>query len=109
MSRATVSISRLAESDLISIGDQISEAAGWKVARRWVLTLRQRAYALADQPLMGQVDGRFGLNRRRVVVSPYLIVYAFFAESHRVEVLRILHGARDIPSLFSQGTGDADE
>ena len=61
--------------------------------------LEARAQALADHPFLGSLDDTLGPGRRRLVISPYLIVYRV-RDDREVTVLRILHGARDLPSLF---------
>lgn len=37
--------------------------------------------------------------RRRLVLRPYLIVYSILSKD-RVRVVRIVHGARDLPQLL---------
>jgi len=56
---------------------------------------------LSTQPDMGQLKPRLRHLRLWVVTQfpNYLIFYRL--RSGRVEVVRVLHGARDLPSIFS--------
>lgn len=40
-----------------------------------------------------------------MVVTPYLVVYEFLSENEIV-ILRILHGARDLPTLFGEANSE---
>jgi plasmid stabilization system protein ParE len=50
------------------------------------------------QPYSGPEDPDLG-GRRRIVVKPYLVIYRIETPS-LVRVVRIVHGARDLPALF---------
>ena len=104
MSRPAVSFTTTARRDLALIVATIAENSGPRTAARWRNRLESRARTLADQPFLGAVDDVLGPGRRRLVISPYLIVYRV-RDDHEVTVLRILHGARDLPSLF-EGLSD---
>lgn len=93
-----VEITRRARVDLVEIGDYLQRVAGWRTALRWVERIETRALGLADQPYAGAEDAELG-GRRRVVVRPYLIVYRVMSPE-LVRVVRIVHGARDLPALF---------
>jgi len=99
-----VELTRRARRDLIEIGDYLERVAGRRTALRWVLRLETRALGLAEGPFAGAEDTDLG-GRRRVVVRPYLIVYRV-ASPDVVRVARIVHGARDLPSLFSSVADD---
>lgn len=65
-----------------------------------VRSLREHCEPLADAPFRGRLlPGKRSL--RMVVSGPYLIVYG--VEGRRVNVLRVLHGSRDVKRLL----GDA--
>lgn len=83
--------------DLIEIGDYLERVAGKRTARRWVERIQAKARRLAHQPYAGAADAELG-GRRRIVVGPYLVVY--WATSDVVRIVRIVHGARDLPPLF---------
>ncbi len=53
---------------------------------------------LAEQPRIGRQRAEFTKDLRSFSQRPYLIFYRIKADE--VQVLRILHAARDIPALF---------
>jgi toxin ParE1/3/4 len=88
-----------AEEDLREIGDylgQRSEAAAEKV----LTTILDRARLHANLPLMGRLRDELSAGLRSFVVAPYVIFYRPIADT--IEVLRILHGARDIESIMKE-------
>ena len=87
-----------ANRDFSQIVGELEERAGARVAGRWLREIRNRARQLLKTPLMGQTDEGLG-GRRRLVVTPYLIVYDL-TSAGEVQIVRILHGARDMPALF---------
>jgi plasmid stabilization system protein ParE len=69
-------------------------------------SFRQRILDKVEQLHSFPESGRVVLERRapnirEVIVPPYRIVYRFKAESVRVEVLRIWHGAHGEPGLVA--------
>lgn len=106
MSRAKVHVSVAARRDLDRIAGYLEEQAGRRTARRWVLMVEAQTVRLAEHPLMGQSDANLGEGLRRTVVAPYVIVYEVSPDCKSVSVLRILHGARDIPSLLGVISSD---
>ena len=69
-------------------------------ARRVVESLRDAMANLARMPEMGHVREDLALTPLRFwPVFSYLIIYR--PESHPLQVLRILHGARDVRSLLA--------
>lgn len=93
-----------AERDLQSIGDYLEREASPRVARRWIARLLAAAEALAEMPLIGVQDEDLG-GRRRLIVRPYLIIYRTLDDGS-VRIVRVVHGARDIPSLFASSNDD---
>lgn len=93
-----VELARRARRDLLEIGDYLERVASRRTAFRWVVRLEERALALAREPFAGAELPDLG-GRRRVVVRPYLIVYRIVSKD-LVRVVRIVHGARDLPALF---------
>jgi toxin ParE1/3/4 len=59
---------------------------------------------LASNPGIGQTQDRFRPGLRCFPVGRYLIFYLTIDDG--IEVVRVLHGARDLPALF--GVGDDD-
>ncbi len=93
-----VFLTQSAISDLESIGDWIA-ADRHERAQAFVLLLRTRCQQLADMPrafpLVPRYESR-GVRRRPV--GDYLIFYRVAAD--RVEVVHVLHGARDYEALL---------
>jgi toxin ParE1/3/4 len=87
-----------AERDLVAIGDYLEREAGKRVAGRWIERLTSAASSLADMPFAGVEDPDVG-GRRRLSVRPYLILYRI-AQNGDVRIVRVVHGARDIPTLL---------
>jgi toxin ParE1/3/4 len=99
MARVAVEITNAARRDLDQIAAYLEQEAGKRVAGRWVRRLEARILQLADFPHAGAEDDQLGVGRRRLVERPYLIVYRILAPN-LVRVVRVVHGARDLPSLF---------
>lgn len=84
--------------DLESIGDWIAADSPARAAA-FVSLLRDRCLQLGEVPLAFPIVPRFGKwEVRRRPVGDYLIFYRI-RRSH-VEVLHVLHGARDYESLL---------
>ncbi len=53
---------------------------------------------IAEFPEVGRLHPELGKNARLFPVDPYILIYREIQA--RVELLRVLHGARDLRSLF---------
>ena len=97
-----VVITEAAEADLEAIGDWIA-ADNPARAVTFVLDLRDRCQTLADMPRSYPLIPRYEhLGVRRRSYRDYLIFYRIADE--RIEVLHVLHGARDYEQiLFPEG------
>ena len=93
-----VTLSPAAERDLEDIGDYVAAEFGSNTAYNVIRRIRTKIDLLRDHPLLGMEDERIG-NRRRLVARPYLIAYRV-AKGSEVEILRIVHGARDLGLVF---------
>lgn len=95
---STYRLTRLAEGDLDSIIEYIADhnptAAG-----RLLQKFHARFEALAAMPESGRPREEFGIGLRSTVVGSYLVFYRVVRLE--VEILRIAHGARPLPDLFS--------
>ena len=63
-------------------------------------TLKERCQLLADTPQMGRVRPELGAEVRSWPLGNYLIFYRI--SDVGVEILRVLHGTRDISTLFGE-------
>ena len=92
-----------AERDLFEIWDYLALEASPNVADKRLRDIHRTVANLADWPRLGRerTDVRSGL--RSLADPPHVIFYR--VEAARVEILRILHGHRDIIRIFSKDTG----
>lgn len=86
-----------AEEDLIEIWIYIAQDNPG-AADRVLNEIEQRFYALADNPLMGRLRPDIAPELRYFAVGKYLILYRTIPDG--VQIVRVIHGARDLPSLF---------
>lgn len=86
-----------ASQDLDDIYDYLAQRNP-AAAARVIDDLRQRCRALADFPGMGRRCGELAPGLRCSPVRGYIIVYR--PTDDGVEIVRIVHGARNLPALF---------
>ncbi len=94
---ASVGRTSQAELDLIEIGLRIA-AENPEAADRWLQLIDQKCQLLASMPQMGRDRADLAPNLRSFPVGDYLIFYR--PDSDGVVVIRVLHGARNLPPLF---------
>jgi toxin ParE1/3/4 len=89
-----------ATDDLDRIVADIADRGGsFQAAERLVSTLTERFHLLAGYPYLGRArDGDLGAGRRSYVVGEYVILYR--VDDGDVQILRVVHGRRDIEALF---------
>jgi toxin ParE1/3/4 len=92
-----VVLSELAASDLESIGDRISQRDPAR-ALSFITELQGRCLQIAEFPHAGPPRPQWGDGVRIVVHRSYLVVYR--VREDNVQVLRVIHGARDLDALF---------
>lgn len=97
---ARLDFTATAEADLESIGDYIAQDNPL-AAIRMVLDIRDHCRKIASMSAIGRSRPEFGVGLRSLSVSPYLIIYSA-AEADRVIVIRIVHGARDLPQVVRE-------
>lgn len=91
-----VKISAEAENDMDEIWDYISTDKP-EAATKLIFEFRDLIFQLSDSPFIGSPRD-FGTFKVRLLVHKnYLIIYDV---DESVNILRILHGGRDIDSLF---------
>ena len=105
MRRFRLEVSFDAQQDLRQIVQRLADEGGLALARRWSKKLREKSLTLRALPYQGAcITG--SLARRRLVVSPYLIVYTVADLEDLVVVLRILDGRRDLPPILGLDVGE---
>ncbi|MCF7971817.1 MAG: type II toxin-antitoxin system RelE/ParE family toxin [Methylococcaceae bacterium] len=86
-----------AEEDLIEIWIYIAQDSPAS-ADRVLNNIEERFDALADNPLMGRLRPDIAPELRYFTVGKYLILYRAVPDG--VQIVRVIHGARDLPYLF---------
>ncbi len=96
-----------ARQDLGDIIDWMLDAgASIEAARGFRVKLDQHCVSIAESAVtMGRPRDEFGLQLRSVVFGSYLIFLRYSDDS--VEIVRIVHGARDLRALF-QGKSELE-
>ena len=78
-----------------------------EIARRYVFTVEQSIASLPLTPSVGSTYRAKSIKLkglRRLIVPGFKNYLIFYIETAKtIEVLRILHGARDIPNLLREG------
>jgi toxin ParE1/3/4 len=92
-----IKVSAAAEEDLREIWAYVAESNP-EAANRLVKEITRRFTVLRDHPHMGREQDRLMVNLRSFVVQNYFIFYQPFEGG--IEILRVLHGSRDIGSIF---------
>jgi toxin ParE1/3/4 len=86
-----------ASQDLEDIGDFVAQANA-RAAARLVRSLEDKCRMLAEFPEIGSRCEDLAPELRRFPVGKYVIFYRAIDDG--IEVIRAVHGSRDIPSLF---------
>jgi toxin ParE1/3/4 len=90
----------LADSDLLEIWLYIAQD-NITAADRLLERLEQRCDRLEASPMLGSKRDDLLPGMRYLIEGSYVIFYRIHQDT--VEILRVLHGARDFPVLFQQG------
>ena len=67
-------------------------------ADRWLDVIEEKCRLLAQMPGVGRKRDELGPGVRGLPVGDFVIFYRAFEDG--IQVLRVLHGARDIPEIF---------
>ncbi|MEH1999071.1 MAG: type II toxin-antitoxin system RelE/ParE family toxin [Nostoc sp.] len=87
----------LAETDLLDIWNFIANDS-FEKADQFLLNIDSKLKILAENPSLGRQRDSLIPNLRSFPVKSYLIFYCPINQG--IEVIRVLHGARDIQNLF---------
>lgn len=93
----TFAVTRAAETDYLGIWLYIAQDSVVN-ADRFIDLLQSKHAIIASQPRIGTPRPDFGPEVRSYPVGQYILFYRLHAG--RIELLRVLHGARDLPRLF---------
>ncbi|HWA23589.1 MAG TPA: type II toxin-antitoxin system RelE/ParE family toxin [Caulobacterales bacterium] len=78
--------------------DYLEREAGARIAQAQSNRILEKAQTRRDMPTLGRRRDDLGAGRRLAVVTPYVILYR--ETGGQVRVLRIVYGARDVPTLL---------
>ena len=96
----------LADSDIDAHVGYLAQEAGDAVALRFLEALERTLTALAERPALGSPrhldDPRLEGMRVRPVAGFRRVLVFYLTIGTAVEVVRVLHGARDIPPLLDE-------
>ena len=90
----------LAAADILDIWDYIAEDS-LAAADRWVDQLDAKFRLIATQPLMGRTRDDLSPGLRSFPCARYVIFYQALDDG--IDVVRVLHSARDTDAVFSEG------
>jgi toxin ParE1/3/4 len=93
----TVKVAGAAEEDLKEIWAYVAEY-NLEVAGKLIKEITRKFALLRDHPQMGREQGKLLVNPRSFAVKSYIIFYQPFEGG--IEILRVLHGSRDIERIF---------
>ncbi len=94
---ARVERTEQAEADLEEILDYLDEHSP-DAADRFAKMFKEKTEALSRMPEMGRVREELAPGLRSLNVGNYLVFYR--PADDGIQVIRIAHGSRDLPSLF---------
>jgi toxin ParE1/3/4 len=86
-----------AQADIDDIWDSIAQDKP-SAADRFTASLSEKFSVLARQPRIGRLCDELRPGLHRFPVGNYLTFYRI--RSRKVEIVRVLHGARDIEAIF---------
>jgi toxin ParE1/3/4 len=95
---ARIVYSQTSKDDLLEIWVGLA-ASNVSAAERLLDDLDAATRLLATQPLIGKSRREFGAGIRSFPVRDYVLVYRPIPGG--VELVRVVHGARDLPRVFS--------
>lgn len=93
-----LAFSPAAVSDLKEIGDYISDKDNQLAAQRFVARIKAKCVVIGNHPLIYPNKSGLLAGARMVAFDRYLIFFS--VNDHEVRIERVLHGARDLPTLF---------
>lgn len=86
-----------AEADILEIWEYIAEDSVIE-ADRWIDRLDEKLALWATQPKLGRVRDELAGGLRSLPFGRYVVFYEVLPDG--VDVVRVLHGARDIDQMF---------
>jgi toxin ParE1/3/4 len=105
MTRKPVDLRPIAKADIRSATQYCRREASASIALRFAAEVRSALDLIAHYP--GAGTERYGQDAdwpelRCLVLETFPFLIFYIEQSHRVRVVRVLHGRRDIPSLLNE-------
>lgn len=94
-----LAFSPAAVSDLKEIGDYISDKDNQLAAQRFVARIKAKCVVIENHPLIYPNKSDLMAGARMVAFDRYLIFFS--VNDYEVRIERVLHGARDLPTLLN--------
>lgn len=94
---ARVLFSPAARNDLLDIWAHLAEYSH-DTADAWVARIIETADVLASFPYLGRIRTELSGDPHSIAIESFVLFYE--VKPRFIRVLRVLHGSRDIPSLF---------
>jgi len=96
-----------ADRDVDDAADEYVDSGGLELGLRFLAAAEATWEQLREFPLIGQecswIDARLGGVRRTMVRSPFQVYQVFYRVDEEVEILRVLHGSRDVAGILLTG------
>jgi toxin ParE1/3/4 len=86
-----------AELDLLDIGLQIAQDSP-RAADRMLAKIERRFELLLRNPKLGRIRAELAPSLRSFPIAPYVVFYRIHKSG--IEIIRVLHGARDVLGEF---------
>ena len=99
-----ITISKQAKEDLVAIWSYIADDSQ-TAADRVLDTLNDQLTLLSSHPHLGKERSDIAPGLRFLIANNYLVLYR--AIEKKVDIIRVLHGARNLSVLFDEETDAA--
>ena len=104
MKAARLTVSEAAAADIIEQADWYQQQSGAQLAKRWETAVTSAVLRIMDRPRAGTIS-KFPhselIDVLRVLILGFLKHLIFYqVRKSEILILRIVHGARDLESLF---------
>ena len=96
-------LSEAAAADIDALWLYVAEHGGVDTADRLIDAIMDGIRLLADHPGMGRARDELAPGLRSLPTAEYPDYLIFYRRARgAIEIVRVLHGGRDLPSLFTQ-------
>ena len=99
-----------ARREIMQVADYFAEKSGYNISEKFLRAVDKMFWQIADMPGIGTLrdydNPKFAGMRMLPIqkFSKYLIFYR--TTETTIEILRVLHGARDLQAIFGPDEGD---